>query len=96
VRLPKGYRFSGSEEVVKYLAMECCYGVLLQPIDAPWQILEADLADFESGFLFTGGQPDVRIRARSSHDLARHKHLHLQHQRKALSRPSALKEIQHR
>jgi antitoxin VapB len=37
VRLPKAYRFSGSEVVVKDFG----HGVLLLPIDDPWQTLEA-------------------------------------------------------
>jgi antitoxin VapB len=40
VRLPKKYRFSGNEVVVKH----CGNGVLLLPIDDPWPTLEAGLA----------------------------------------------------
>ncbi len=45
VRLPKAYRSSGSEVMVKHFGK----GVLLLPIDDPWQTLEAGLAAFEPG-----------------------------------------------
>ena len=40
VRLPKAYRFSGTEVIVKHFGN----GVLLLPIEDPWQTLEAGLA----------------------------------------------------
>jgi antitoxin VapB len=58
VRLPKEYRFSGSEVVVKHFGN----GVLLLPIDDPWQTLEAGLAAFEPGFLITRQHPAEQIR----------------------------------
>ncbi len=58
VRLPKQYRFSGSEVVVKHFGN----GVLLLPIDDPWQTLEAGLAAFEPGFEITREQPEQQIR----------------------------------
>lgn len=58
VRLPKAYRFSGSEVVVKHFGNE----VLLLPIDDPWQTLEAGLAAFEPGFVITREQPEEQIR----------------------------------
>jgi antitoxin VapB len=58
VRLPKEYRFSGSEVVVKHFGN----GVLLLPIDDPWQTLEAGLAAFEPGFEITREQPEQQIR----------------------------------
>lgn len=58
VRLPKEYRFSGSEVVVKHFGN----GVLLLPIDDPWQTLEAGLAAFEPGFVLRRGQPEEQIR----------------------------------
>lgn len=58
VRLPKEYRFSGSEVVVKHFGN----GVLLLPIDDPWQTLEAGLAAFEPGFVLTREQPEEQIR----------------------------------
>ncbi len=47
VRLPKDYRFRGSEVAVKHFGN----GVLLLPIDDPWQTLEDGLAAFEPGFV---------------------------------------------
>jgi antitoxin VapB len=58
VRLPKDYRFSGNEVVVKHFGN----GVLLLPIDDPWQTLEAGLAAFEPGFEITREQPEEQIR----------------------------------
>ena len=58
VRLPKDYRFSGKEVVVKHFGN----GVLLLPIDDPWQTLEAGLAAFEPGFVLTREQPKEQIR----------------------------------
>ena len=49
VRLPKQYRFSGAEVAIKPLGN----GVLLLPLDHPWQTLEAGLAAFEPGFVLT-------------------------------------------
>jgi len=59
VRLPKEYRFVGTEVVVKHFGN----GVLLLPIDDPWQTLAAGLASFEPGFVLTREQPDDQIRA---------------------------------
>ena len=58
VRLPKDYRFSGSEVAVKHFGN----GVLLLPIDDPWQTLEAGLAAFEPGFQLERDQPDQQSR----------------------------------
>ncbi|WP_411868839.1 antitoxin [Vulcanococcus limneticus] len=58
VRLPKEYRFSGSEVAVKHFGN----GVLLLPIDDPWQTLEAGLAAFEPGFVLEREQPDQQQR----------------------------------
>ena len=54
VRLPKAYRFSGTEVIVKHFGN----GVLLLPIEDPWQTLEAGLAAFEPGFLLSREQPE--------------------------------------
>jgi antitoxin VapB len=59
VRLPKEYRFAGTEVVVKHFGN----GVLLLPVDDPWQTLAAGLATFEPGFVLTRDQPDDQIRA---------------------------------
>ncbi len=59
VRLPKAYRFAGTEVVVKHFGN----GVLLLPVDDPWQTLAAGLAAFEPGFQITRQQPDEQVRA---------------------------------
>ena len=53
VRLPKAYRFGGSEVVVKHFGN----GVLLLPMDDPWQTLEAGLDAFGPGFELSREQP---------------------------------------
>lgn len=58
VRLPKEYRFAGTEVVVKHFGN----GVLLLPVDDPWQTLAAGLAAFEPGFEITREQPEEQIR----------------------------------
>jgi len=46
VRLPKAFRFQGQEVAVKHFGN----GVLLLPMDNPWQILEEALTEFEPNF----------------------------------------------
>lgn len=46
VRLPKAFRFQGKEVAVKHFGN----GVLLLPMDNPWQILEEALTEFEPNF----------------------------------------------
>lgn len=58
VRLPKQYRFAGSEVLVKHFGN----GVLLVPVEDPWTTLEAGLASFEPGFQLTREQPLVQDR----------------------------------
>jgi len=58
VRLPKEYRFAGTEVVVKHFGI----GVLLLPIDNPWETLAAGLAAFEPGFELTRQQPEAQVR----------------------------------
>ena len=58
VRLPKEYRFAGTEVVVKHFGN----GVLLLPADNPWHTLQAGLAAFEPGFVLTRAQPDTQQR----------------------------------
>ncbi len=62
VRLPKEYRFTGTEVVVMHFGN----GVLLLPMNDPWQTLEAGLAAFEPGFVLAREQPDDQIRAEIS------------------------------
>ena len=57
VRLPKAYRFAGTEVAVKHFGN----GVLLLPLDDPWQTLEAGLAAFEPGFTLTREQPPEQL-----------------------------------
>ena len=38
-------------------------GVLLLPVDDPWQMMAAGLAAFEPGFVLTREQPDDQVRA---------------------------------
>ena len=59
VRLPKAYRFAGTEVVVQHFGN----GVLLLPADDPWQTLAAGLAAFEPDFVLTREQPDDQLRA---------------------------------
>lgn len=59
VRLPKEYRFSGTEVAVKHFGK----GVLLLPMDDPWETLEAGLAAFEPGFVLMREQPPAQERA---------------------------------
>lgn len=59
VRLPKAFRFEGTEVVIKHFGN----GVLLLPIDDPWQILAAGLAAFEPDFVMTHEQPQEQVRA---------------------------------
>ncbi|MFY8148570.1 MAG: antitoxin [Prochlorococcaceae cyanobacterium] len=58
VRLPKEYRFSGCEVAVQHFGN----GVLLLPIDDPWQTLEAGLAAFEPDFVLERQQPEQQQR----------------------------------
>lgn len=46
VRLPKAFRFAGEEVAIKRFGN----GVLLLPMNQPWQMLEESLHEFESGF----------------------------------------------
>ncbi len=58
VRLPKAFRFDGVEVQVKHFGT----GVLLLPIDQPWQLLEEALLDFEPGFKMERGAQDQAAR----------------------------------
>ena len=59
VRLPKEYRFAGTEVVVKHFGN----GVLLLPADNPWPTLQAGLDAFEPGFTLAREQPEEQQRA---------------------------------
>lgn len=58
VRLPKEFRFSGTEVGVRHFGN----GVLLLPKDDPWATLEAALSLFEPGFTIAREQPEAQIR----------------------------------
>lgn len=58
VRLPKEYRFTGTEVSVRHFGN----GVLLLPMDDPWSTLEAALSLFETGFNMTRDQPPLQQR----------------------------------
>jgi len=58
VRLPKDYRFLGSEVAVQHFGN----GVLLLPIDDPWLTMEAGLTSFEPGFVMERKQPKEQQR----------------------------------
>ena len=62
VRLPKAYRFTGTEVGVKHFGN----GVLLLPLDELWQTLEAGLAAFEPDFALKREQPGDQIRHANS------------------------------
>ncbi|MEY2340561.1 antitoxin [Acidithiobacillus sp. IBUN Pt1247-S3] len=64
VRLPKPYRFSGEEVIVRHFGA----GVLLLPMDRSWDMLEAGLAEFEPGFVLERAQPDYQVRANLTGD----------------------------
>ena len=58
VRLPKEFRFAGTEVGVRHFGN----GVLLLPLDDPWGTLEAALASFEPGFVLAREQPEAQVR----------------------------------
>jgi len=53
-RLPKPYRFNGSEVVVNNFGND----VLQLPMDDPWPMLEAGLERFEPGLTINREQPE--------------------------------------
>ena len=58
VRLPKEYRFEGTEVAVQHFGN----GVLLLPVDDPWQTMLAGLEAFEPGFELVRQQPEPQLR----------------------------------
>lgn len=46
VRLPKAFRFEGKEVVVKHFGN----GVLLLPLENPWEIMQEAVLEFEDDF----------------------------------------------
>ena len=57
VRLPKEFRFAGTEVGVQRFGN----GILLLPLDNPWGTLEAALASFEPGFVLAREQPGIQV-----------------------------------
>lgn len=53
VRLPKQLRFTGEEVIARRFGN----GVLLLPVDSPWQIMWEALDEFEPGFSLERNQP---------------------------------------
>jgi antitoxin VapB len=58
VRLPKAYRFEGSEVCIRHFGN----GVLLLPANDPWTVLEQSLNLFEPGFHIQREQPATQDR----------------------------------
>ncbi|PIX03603.1 MAG: AbrB/MazE/SpoVT family DNA-binding domain-containing protein [Gallionellales bacterium CG_4_8_14_3_um_filter_54_18] len=58
VRLPKAYRFEGSEVVVRHFGN----GILLMPLNDSWAMLDAALDAFEPGFQMSREQPAAQAR----------------------------------
>jgi antitoxin VapB len=58
VRLPKEFRFPGTEVGVRHFGN----GVLLLPVDNPWATLESALSAFEPGFVLSREQPETQVR----------------------------------
>jgi antitoxin VapB len=58
VRLPKALRFEGEEVIARRFGN----GVLLLPLDAPWQLLREALEEFEPGFQLQREQPEQQVR----------------------------------
>ena len=58
VRLPKEYRFNGKEVFIKRVGD----GILLMPIENPWQMLETALDSFEPRFKIDRQQAEHQIR----------------------------------
>ena len=58
VRLPKAFRFEGKEVVVKHFGN----GVLLLPLNNPWEIMQEAVLEFEDDFLPEREQQGVQNR----------------------------------
>ena len=58
VRLPKALRFEGTEVIAKRFGN----GVLLLPLDAPWEVMREALDEFEPGFEIEREQPAQQTR----------------------------------
>lgn len=58
VRLPKAFRFAGEEVAVKHFGN----GVLLLPLNDPWQIMQQALDEFEPEFKLEREEQTEQVR----------------------------------
>ena len=58
IRLPKAIRFEGKEVVVKHFGN----GVLLLPLNNPWEIMQEAVFEFEDGFLLEREDQGIQSR----------------------------------
>ena len=58
IRLPKAFRFEGKEVVVKRFGT----GVLLLPLNNPWEIMQEAVFEFEDNFLFEREDQGIQSR----------------------------------
>ncbi len=58
VRLPKAFRFEGTQVFIKRMGN----GVVLLPYNAPWQTLFDSLDLFSDDFMQTRDQPEQQVR----------------------------------
>src|SRR5690606_6926698 len=58
VRLPKAFRFNGTEVAIKSFGR----GVLLMPIDNPWDVMLEALNEFEVGFKLERADQGEQVR----------------------------------
>jgi antitoxin VapB len=58
VRLPKALRFEGDEVIAKRFGS----GVLLLPMEAPWELMREALEEFEEGFEMKRGEQGLQVR----------------------------------
>lgn len=58
VRLPKEYRFDGTEVFVKRIGR----AIVLIPHEEPWQLLIDSLAEFPDDFMESRDQPETQER----------------------------------
>ncbi|MCU4494843.1 antitoxin [Acinetobacter guillouiae] len=58
IRLPKAFRFEGKEVVVKHFGN----GVLLLPLNNPWEIMQEAVFEFEDNFLLEREDQGIQSR----------------------------------
>lgn len=62
VRLPKELRFEGTEVIARRFGN----GVLLLPIEAPWEVMREALDEFDADFAIERNQPPLQVRENGS------------------------------